>query len=163
VVTGTAVSAERDGAGFRVELEGGRAVLARRLLVTTGLVDELPDIPGLAARWGRDVVHCPYCHGWEVRDQIIGVLASGPMAVHQALLFGQLSPDVTMFQHTAPAPETDQRKQLAARGIRLVEGAVSALEVTDDRLTGVRLRTGELIPCQALAVQPRFTARAGLL
>jgi thioredoxin reductase len=59
---------------FAVALGDGRTVRTRRLLVTTGLVDELPDIPGL---WGRDVVHCPYCHGWEVRDQAIGVLASG--------------------------------------------------------------------------------------
>ncbi len=77
---------------------------ARRLLVATGLTDELPDIPGLRERWGRDVVHCPYCHGWEVRDQAIGVLASGPTAVHQALLFRQLSDDVVLLGHTMPPP-----------------------------------------------------------
>ena len=59
--------------------------------MTTGLVDELPEVPGLAERWGRDVLHCPYCHGWEVRDQAIGVLATGPLAVHQALLWRQWS------------------------------------------------------------------------
>ena len=80
-------------------LADGRGVRARRLLVTTGLVDELPDVPGLRERWGRDVLHCPYCHGWEVRDQAIGVLASGPMSVHQALLFRQLSADVAYFLH----------------------------------------------------------------
>ena len=64
---------------------------ARRLLVATGLRDVLPDVPGLAARWGIDVLHCPYCHGWEVRDQRIGILSTGPAAVHQALLFQQLS------------------------------------------------------------------------
>ncbi|MFD0662507.1 hypothetical protein [Thermocatellispora tengchongensis] len=66
-----------DGGGFQVDLADGRSVRARRLLVTTGLVDELPDVPGLAERWGREVLHCPYCHGWEVRDQPIGVLG-GP-------------------------------------------------------------------------------------
>ena len=60
---------------------------ARRLLVATGLRDVLPDVPGLAARWGIDVLHCPYCHGWEVRDQRIGILSDRPAAVHQALLF----------------------------------------------------------------------------
>jgi thioredoxin reductase (NADPH) len=164
VVTGTVTSAEAlDSARFRVMLADGRAVLARRLLVTTGLVDELPDVPGVAERWGRDVLHCPYCHGWEVRDQAIGVLASGPMAVHQALLFRQLSADVALFLHTAPDLTGEQREQLVARGIAVVDGEVAALEVTDDQLTGVRLRSGEVFPRQVVVVAPRFTARAEML
>ncbi len=70
---------------------------ARRVLVATGARDELPDIAGLAERWGIDVLHCPYCHGWEVRDQHIGVLASGPLTVQQALMFHQLSAQVTLL------------------------------------------------------------------
>jgi thioredoxin reductase (NADPH) len=162
LVSGTVTAAERAGDQFRVVL-GDRTVLARRLLVTTGLVDELPEVAGLAARWGRDVLHCPYCHGWEVRDQAIGVLASGPMAVHQALLFRQLSDDVTLFRHTGPEPTEEQWEQLAARGIAVVDGEVAAVEVTGDALTGVRLRGGTVVPCQALAVQPFFRARAGVL
>jgi thioredoxin reductase len=104
-----------------VGLAYGRSVRARRLLVASGLVDELPEVPGLRARWGRDVVHCPYCHGWEVRDQAIGVLASGPMSVHQALLFRRLSNDVSYFSHTLP-PAGEQAEQLAARGIPVVAG-----------------------------------------
>jgi thioredoxin reductase len=162
VVTGTVTSAQvlDGGTGFRVVLADGRAVRSRRLLVTTGLVDELPDVPGVAERWGRDVLHCPYCHGWEVRDQAIGVLASGPMAVHQALLFRQLSADVTLFLHTAPEPSGEQREQLAARRIAVVDGEVAALQVTGDQLTGVQLRSGEVYPRQAVVVAPRFTARA---
>jgi thioredoxin reductase len=167
VVTGTVTSAKSlDGAGFQVFLEdetGPRTVSARRLLVTTGLVDELPDIPGLAQRWGRDVLHCPFCHGWEVRDQAIGVLASGPMAVHQALMFRQLSEDVTLFPHTGPDLTDEQRERLAARRIAVVEGEVAGLEVTGDRLTGVRLTSDTVIPRQALTIQPRFTARADLV
>ncbi|TDB77017.1 methyltransferase domain-containing protein [Micromonospora sp. KC723] len=152
-----------DGLRFLVELADGRRVLARRLLVTTGLVDELPEVAGLAARWGRDVLHCPYCHGWEVRDQAVGVLASGPTAVHQALLFRQLTDDVVLFAHTGPALPPEQAEQLAARGVRVVEGEVTAVEVTDDRLTGVRLASGAVVPRQALAVAPRVRARADLL
>jgi thioredoxin reductase len=99
VEPGRVVALARDGAGFRVEL-AGRTVAARRLLVATGVRDELPDVPGLAERWGVDVLHCPYCHGYEVRGQRIGVLATGPAAGHQATLFRQLSPDVTVFRHT---------------------------------------------------------------
>jgi thioredoxin reductase (NADPH) len=162
VVVDTAVAAERVDGGFRVSLAGGRSVRARRLLVATGLVDELPDVPGLAPRWGRDVLHCPYCHGYEVRDRAIGVLATGPMSVHQTLLFRQLSDDVVLFGHTAP-PGADQREELAALGIPVVEGEVAAVEVVDDRLTGVRLRSGEVVAREALVVAPRFVARADLL
>jgi thioredoxin reductase len=137
-------------------------VRARRLLVTSGLVDELPDIPGLRERWGRDVVHCPYCHGWEVRDQAIGVLASGPRSVHQALLFRQLSDDVVYFRH-GTALDDAEAAQLAARGISAVDGEVSALVIDGDRLAGVRLADGSVVPRQAVAVGARMAARAGFL
>jgi thioredoxin reductase len=168
IISGDVASVERldsqsDRVGFRVVLANGGSVYARRLLVATGLVDELPDIPGVAERWGRDVLHCPYCHGWEVRDQALGILGTGPMAVHGALLFRQWSADVVLFQHTSPALSQEQAEQLAARGITVVEGEVSALEVHDDRLTGVRLRSGEFVPRQAVVVSPRFTARSEVL
>jgi thioredoxin reductase/SAM-dependent methyltransferase len=165
VVTGTVVSAERIGGEgrFRVVLEDGTAVVADRLLLATGLVDELPAVPGLAERWGRDVLHCPYCHGWEVRDQPIGVLATGPLAVHQALLWRQWSEDVTLFLHTGPEPGEEQREQLAARGVAVVEGEVTGLEVTGDALAGVRLADGRLVARRALAVATRLIARTELL
>jgi len=162
VMTGSVTGAERIDDGFRVDLSDGRAVRARRLLVTTGLVDELPDLPGVRELWGRDVLHCPYCHGWEVRDQAVGILG-GPAGVHGALLWRQWTADVTLFQHTGPAPTDDEREQLAARGVRLVEGEVAALEVADGRLHGVRLASGEVVHRQAVVVAPRFTARAGFL
>ncbi|MFD4702344.1 NAD(P)/FAD-dependent oxidoreductase [Streptomyces niveus] len=151
---------------FRVVLEEGAAVAevtASRLLVTTGLVDELPPVPGVAERFGREVLHCPYCHGWEVRDTPIGVLATGPLAVHQAQMWRQWSDDVTLFRHTAPDFDDDQYEQLAARDIAVVDGEVAALEVTDDRLTGVTLAGGRVIPVSAVVVAPLFTARGGLL
>ena len=149
--------------GFVVGLDDGRTVSARRLLVTTGLVDELPGVPGVAERWGRDVLHCPYCHGWEVRDQVIGVLATGAAGMHQAQLFRQLSPSVTLLTHTGPAPGAEQAEQLAARGIAVVDGEVTGLVVDGDRLSGVRLRSGEVVALQALVVAPFFRASAGLL
>lgn len=162
VVEGEVTAAARDGDGFAVTLADGRATRARRLLVATGLVDVLPDIPGIRERWGRDVLHCPYCHGWEVRDQAIGVLVGGPMSVHQALLFSGLSDDVALFsQGTTPSGEDARR--LAARGIRVVEGEVAALEVAGDRLTGVRMADGRVVARDALAVAPRMVARADVL
>ncbi len=156
------VHREPDG-GFVVHLDGGAPVRGRRLLVATGLRDDLPDIPGVAERWGRDVLHCPYCHGYEVRDQAVGVLAGGPMSLHQAQLFRQLTPDVTLILHQQPAPEPETAERLAARGITVVAGEVERLEVTADRLTAVRLRSGARVPLQALVVAPRFTARSDIL
>lgn len=164
VASGQVVSLDRlDDGRFRVHVEGQPPVVARRLLVTTGLVDELPDVPGLAERWGRDVLHCPYCHGWEVRDSPLGVLATGPMSVHQALLFRQWSADVTFFQHRLADIPAEAREQLDARGIRVVEGEVAGLEVADDRLMGVRLQSGAVVPRSALVVAPLFVARSQVL
>jgi thioredoxin reductase len=158
----TSAAPAPDG-GFRVSLATGHPVSARRLLVATGLADELPDVPGVRERWGRDVLHCPYCHGWEVRDQAIGVLAGGPMSVSQALLFRQWSADVTLFLHTAPEPALAEQEQLAARSVPILAGRVAEIVVTGDQLTAVRLATGRLVPCQAVVVGPRFSARADVL
>ncbi|MFF8964662.1 NAD(P)/FAD-dependent oxidoreductase [Streptomyces globisporus] len=169
IVEGRVASAERlpesgEGEqGFRVVTEDGRSVEARRLLVTTGLVDELPPVPGLAERWGREVLHCPYCHGHEVADRPIGVLATGPLAVHQALMWRQWSDDVTLFLHTGPEPTEEEYEQLAARGVAVVDGEVAGLEVADDRFTGVTLASGRVVPREALVVQARFTARSAVL
>src|SRR6185312_2265703 len=162
VETGRVTALGQDGKWFRVET-GRRPVAARRLLVATGVRDELPDVPGLAARWGIDVLHCPYCHGWEVAGQRVGVLATGPMAVHQALLFRQLSPHVTLLQHTGPAPAGEQREQLDARGIAVTEGKVEQVEADARGLTGVRLSGGRRVALDAVIVAPRMTARAELL
>lgn len=163
VVTGEVATAVGDAKGFSVALADGRSVRARRLLVAAGLVDELPDVPGLRARWGRDVMHCPYCHGWEVRDRAIGVLASGPMAVHQALLLRQWSADVTFFSHTMPPPDDEEAERLAARGITVVDGEVASLEIVEDRIVGVRLGDGTLVRREVMAVSTRMVARAGFL
>ncbi|WP_278263266.1 NAD(P)/FAD-dependent oxidoreductase [Nocardia sp. AG03] len=152
-----------DSDGFRVSLADGRTVRARRLLVTTGLTDVLPEIPGLREHWGHDVLHCPYCHGWEVRDKRIAVLASGPMSVHQALLFSQLSDDVVVLAHTAPALSAEDAEKLTARGIRIVEGEVVEVLGSADRLTGVRLADGTVLDRDALVVAPRASIRAEFL
>lgn len=163
IVSDLVTGVQRAGERFVVETAGGRSQGARRLLVTTGLVDELPDVPGVRERWGRDVLHCPYCHGWEVRDEPIGVLATSPMATHQALLFRQWSAEVTLFLHTAQELTDEQWEQLAARDIAVVDGEVAGLDVEDDRLCGVRLASGRRVPVRALAVAPRFEARGSVL
>ncbi|MFJ4685249.1 NAD(P)/FAD-dependent oxidoreductase [Streptomyces sp. NPDC088789] len=159
-------AAGADGRGsFRVTLASGGTVRARRLVVTTGLKDELPAVPGLAARFGNDVLHCPYCHGWEVRDRAFGVLATGPQSVHQALIVTQWSKDVTFFLHTVAEADLSERdlRRLAAAGVRLVPGEVAEVLVTDDRLTGVRLTDGSSHAVEVLFTAPRPVPRTELL
>ncbi|HEX3488872.1 MAG TPA: NAD(P)/FAD-dependent oxidoreductase [Streptosporangiaceae bacterium] len=163
IVPAEATAAQPTRGGFEVSTADGETVFARRLIVTTGLADELPDVPGVRELWGRDVVHCPYCHGWEVADQPIGVLASGPMAVHQTLLFRQWTDDLVLFTHTGPPLTEEQAEQLAARGIRVMTGPVERLETADGRLTGVRMRDGSLVARSVLVAGPRMVARSAVL
>lgn len=163
VLDGEAVSARRMPSGFEVVLGDSRRVFGRRLLVTTGLTDELPPIDGLREQWGQGVVHCPYCHGWEIRGQRIGVLGTGPLSIHQALMFRQWSPDITLFLNDTVSPTDEEWEKLAARSVRVVEGAVASVDSVDGVLAGVSLREGSSFSVEALAVGSRMEARSELL
>ncbi|GAA5068179.1 thioredoxin reductase [Thermocatellispora tengchongensis] len=163
IVTGTVTGVRGDGRrGFEVALEGHQDVRARRLLVATGVQDLLPDLQGLTERWGRDVLHCPYCHGQGVEDQRIGVLGTGPEGSQHALELRQWSHDVTLFQHEPPL-SGEERRRLAARDVRVVEEPIALLVVEGDRLTGVRLAGDAFEPLVALFVMPGCTANDTLL
>ncbi|KQQ90140.1 MULTISPECIES: NAD(P)/FAD-dependent oxidoreductase [Micrococcaceae] len=160
IINGTVVAAAGGvEQGFEVTLDDGRRLHGRRLLITTGLVDELPDIPGLRERWGRDVLHCPFCHGWEVRDQAIGVLGTGPWSVHQALLFRQWSSNITLFLNDVVEPSGDEPEQLAARGVKVVPGPVETVRVHGDALKAVVLAGGPEVAVDAVVVGSRVHAR----
>jgi thioredoxin reductase len=146
-------------AGFALRLAGGRTVGARSVLLATGAVDDLPDIAGARERWGRDFLHCPYCHGWEVRDQPIGVLATGPASVEHAHLLRQWTDDVILFAHTH-AVTAEDRATLDARGIPIVDGVVEGLVIADDRLRAVQLVDGRTVPRDALFIRPALRAHA---
>jgi thioredoxin reductase len=143
--------------GFALRLAGGRTVDARHVLLATGAVDELPDVLGARERWGRDLLHCPYCHGWEVRDQPLGVLATGPGSVEHAHLIRQWTDDVILFTHMLGVTE-GERAGLDARGIAVVDGSVERLIVIDDRLRAVQLADGRTVPRAALFIRPVLRA-----
>ena len=149
--------------GFWVLLTGGQRISARRLLVTTGLRDELPDIPGLRDRWARDVLHCPYCHGHEVRDRRLGVVGGAPGAVRYAQIVRQWTHDLVYF--TPPDILTAaERTQLLARAIGVVEGTIEQLVIDDsDQLRGVQMDDGCVVPRDVLFVPPRFVPNNILL
>ncbi|WP_415953184.1 NAD(P)/FAD-dependent oxidoreductase [Streptomyces sp. KLOTTS4A1] len=146
-----------------VTFEDGTRVHCRRTVIATGLVDELPEIEGLSERWGRDVLHCPYCHGYEVRDRAFGVIARPEMGAHQALLVTQWSKDVTLFLHEVEELPEDQWRQLETAGVRVVRGEVAEVVVEDDRLTGVRLADGAFHAREVLFTATRPVPRTEML
>jgi thioredoxin reductase len=147
--TGTAIRAVRHDDGFDVEMDAGGHLHARRLVLATGVVDGLPPVEGLAERWGRHVFHCPYCHGYELNRGVIGVLAAGPAALHQALML----PDwgtVTLFTNSRLDLDDDQRRDLLARGVRIEPTPVVRIV---DRATVV-LTDGRVLAHEGLFTQP---------
>ena len=162
-LAGTVTEVLPDGPrGFWVLVEDGQRISARRLLLTTGLRDELPQISGLRERWARDVLHCPYCHGHEVRDRKLGVIGGTAGAVHYAQIVRQWTHDLVYF--TPPDTLTaTERTELIARGIGVVEGTIDQLVIDDDQLRGVQMHDGCVIPRDALFVPPRFVPTNALL
>lgn len=144
--------------GFALRVDDGAVVRASQVLLATGVRDELPAVPGLAERWGRDVVHCPYCHGWEIRDQRIGLLATGPMSAMQALLFHQWSEHLWFFPNGMDFP-AEQLEKLRAVGVTIVDGDVTTVDVADDRLAGVLIDEHTRVDLDALAVPALTRAR----
>ncbi|MFT4199834.1 NAD(P)/FAD-dependent oxidoreductase [Gordonia sp. (in: high G+C Gram-positive bacteria)] len=152
ICEGRAVSVNADDESVTVELADGTAVAGRALVVATGLTDQMPDLPGFAQRWGSTVLHCPYCHGWEVRGQRLGVLALSPMATHQAQLIRQWSDDLTLFTMGTDVDDA-LRARLASRGVKLVESPVVELLGEGTGLTGVRTEDG-VVELDALFAGP---------
>ena len=151
----------RPGRAARVDLADGGVVVtlddagapltARALVLATGMTDVLPDVPGLAERWGSGVLHCPYCHGWEARGQRLGVLAASPLSPHQAELVRQWSDHVTFFTAGLGGPlDDDVAARLRARGVALEEAAVAEVLGDGGAVTGVRLVDGRVVELDAL-------------
>jgi thioredoxin reductase len=148
--------------GFEVRLGDGSRLTGRRVVIATGLHDKLPDVAGLWERWGRDVLHCPYCHGFEVRDQPLGVLGGSSESVQHALLIAQWSADVVFFAHTHQLA-VNERERLEARSIEVVEGPVRRVQVDADALCGIEMADGRIVHRAAVFVRPQFVPNADVL
>jgi thioredoxin reductase/SAM-dependent methyltransferase len=165
VLAGGATDVARlDSNRFRVTLVGGHTVIARRVLAATGLVDLLPDIEGLTQHWGRDVIHCPFCHGYEVRDQRVVQIITHPMALHAAGLFRQLTNQLTLILHEAAYADMPALVALRSAGVSVIDQRVQRIIASDDgRVASVELVDGTRIPAEAVAVGTRFKVRADSL
>ena len=148
-----AVSARREGNGFRVSLADGSNVTARRIVLAYGVHDSLPDLPGLAERWGASVLHCPYCHGYELDRQPVGVLARGEMALHQAMLLPDWGP-TTLFTQGLLQLSPDQVQALKSRDARIEDTPVAELIGSGSTLEAVRLEDGRMVALAGLFLAP---------
>lgn len=162
ILTGWVRTVERrDDGRFRVEVGGGHAVVARRVLAATGLADELPDIEGVTEHWGRDVIHCPFCHGFEVRDQRVVQIVAHPLGLHPAPLFRHLTGRFTIVVHDGTGLDDGALDALAAGGTEVVSSRVQRIVTGDGGMvTGVELVDGRVLDADAVVVGPRFRARA---
>lgn len=140
----------RDDCGFQVTTNVGQIVHGLRLILASGVVDELPPVPGLAERWGQSVFHCPYCHGYELNQGSIGVLTASPMAIHHALMLPDWGP-TTLLLNGVFEPDADQRAQLERRGVTVESEPVTAITGHAD----VQLRDGRTLALAGLFTQPR--------
>ena len=157
IIQAQVVAAHPDGDDYVVTTDTGQRIGARQLVIASGVRDVLPEIAGLRDRWGRDVVHCPYCHGWEIRDQTLGIIATSETSAYQAILFHHWSQDLTLFSQGITFGD-EELETLAAMKIPVIDEPVSALEITDDALTGVRLADGRTIALQAVGVSSGMRA-----
>ncbi|AZC95057.1 NAD(P)/FAD-dependent oxidoreductase [Pseudomonas chlororaphis] len=158
----TAIDAGQDAEGFWLSTRGGQRHRAQRLILATGVVDELPEVEGLAARWGKSVFHCPYCHGYELAGGPIGVLATSEVSMHQALMLPDWGP-TTLFINDAFAPDAEQLASLERRGVRVERESVR--RIAGDKAE-VILADGRAIAVEGLFVVPRTrlaSPLAGLL
>ncbi len=148
--------------GFSLELADGTTERARTVLLATGMVYETPDVPGLAPLWGRSVFHCPFCHGWEVRDAPVAVLATGDRAVHSALMIRGWTDDVVVLAGSPDGLDDDQRARLSAAGVAVDERAVARFVSSDGELSAVEFDDGELLPRRGALVATTLRQRSEL-
>jgi thioredoxin reductase len=153
-IEGEAISAAREPDGFSVKLATGDVLESARLVLAFGISDELPAIPGLAARWGKSVLHCPYCHGFEFSGQRLGVLNVSPMSMHQALLIAEWGP-TTLYLNGASEPDDASLTQLQQRGVAIEPAPVRALHGDGPRLSSIELADGRMSDADALYLAPR--------
>ena len=144
--------ARRPGGGFELELDDGRRETARRVLLATGMEYRPPALPGIAERWGGTVFHCPFCHGWEVRERPLGVLDRGPEGARRALLLSAWSDDVTLLGDGPAELGEEDARRLAGAGVAVDERPVAGLRGLDAELEAILFENGEELPCGGLQV-----------
>ncbi|UCI19541.1 NAD(P)/FAD-dependent oxidoreductase [Mesorhizobium sp. B2-1-8] len=149
------------GSDFEITIDGGETFGAARLVLATGVRDILPEVPGLAEQWGKTVLHCPYCHGYEVSGGPLGVLATGPMSMHQAQLISDWG-DVTLLGNGLIEPTAEEMLALEDKNVRFEPATVSELREDGSGGLVVHLDGGRKAGVKAMFTAPRNTMASPL-
>jgi thioredoxin reductase len=154
VETARVATVSATGPGFELVTEDGDRVRASRVIVATGIRDRLSGIPGLAEQWGRGVVACPYCDGYEARGTHIGVLVGSPLGLHKVQMLRSYSPEVTVFTALVGEAPAEHLRAMAARGIRVDDRPIARVLSEGDRVTGVEFADGTALAIDVLFTDP---------
>ena len=153
---GLATRTTRTNTGFVVETETGDSFNTRKLIFATGITDVMPAIDGFAACWGISVLHCPYCHGYEVRQQPLGILANGDIAFEFTKLIHHWSSNLVLFTHGKSALTPDQTKNLAERNIAVVEKEITGIVHDKGYISAILFSDGSTHAVTALFARVAF-------
>lgn len=159
---GTVVDAIAAEGGFTVELADAARVNTKRIVLATGMEYRPPALAGLSELWGGSVFHCPFCHGWEVREQPLAVCANGERGVHSALLLRGWSDDVVLLTNGPADLNAEQAEKLSAAGVSVDDRAIASLAGADGQLTDVVFADGARLPRRGLLVATTLHQRSSL-
>jgi thioredoxin reductase len=155
-INGTAVNADKTDQGFSLELQSGELFHSKKLIFATGIKDIMPAVKGLAECWGISVIHCPYCHGYEVRNEKTGILANGDAAFDFAKLILNWTKELTLFTNGKSTLSPEQSKKLQAHGIKIIEDAIDSLEQQNGKIQHINFSNGSKFSLTALYARPPF-------
>ncbi|MGF1925799.1 MAG: NAD(P)/FAD-dependent oxidoreductase [Bacteroidia bacterium] len=159
---GQAVSGQKTARGFEISTQKKEIFEAKKLIFATGIKDLMPDIKGFSACWGISAIHCPYCHGYEYRNQPTGILMNGERAFHIASLVNNLSDRITIFTSGPAALSTDQLRRLAKRNINIIEKEITELTHENGRLKNVVFNDGESMALHAIYASLPFEQQSDI-
>ena len=162
IMSAEAIAVHPTAGHFEVQLADGSTYETRKVLLATGMRDQLPAIPGLDRFWGTSVFHCPYCDGWELRDQPVGLIASGPDAFHMAKLLRALTADLMIFTNGPAEFDEADRARLLRHAVRIVETPIERVDGSGAQLDRLILNDGNQVVRQAVFVRPITTQHSGI-
>jgi thioredoxin reductase len=155
-VNGLGIEVRRENSRFRTITESGESFDAKKILFATGLKDIMPPIPGFAECWGISVLHCPYCHGYEVRNEKTGIIANGEIAFELTRMINHWTKDLTLFTDGPATLSLENRKKIESHGITVEESEIESIEHHNGYLSAINLRNGSNIPLKAIYARPVF-------
>jgi thioredoxin reductase len=161
LVNARAETVEGEPDSFTVTTADGNRFEARRLILAYGIVDQFPDVPGFAESWGKTVIHCPFCHGYEVAGKPWGLLYSSPMSLHGPTLYANWTDDITLVLHGHEIID-EERHKLQKRGVRIVDGKLQSIAQENGRISAITLDDGTELPLAALYAHPQNRPSANL-